>query len=315
MSLCEKKKVLKRALELGHNHNPADPSSLTLDDIDKVDVDHPEAVKVIRSFQAFMSSNLNEFVAKHHPNRIASIDGDIGPATIDLANMMRCGFPDYMPAGREEANWPGGCRGDIQIGRIFEQLPGSTREDTDKIWWASCNNWTQALVDLEMFSQGFVNSTSGLQLWSGLKALGGSTLAWSFLAQNSCQAKLEQRFNTRVNWAKLAFSAAVKTHEDGHAIGLPHNDDRDALMYPAIHDRSIARRGYPNDTDLRGCKAIGYQLSGLDQMPEEQLWYPRNDDPTIPPPDPWDPSDPTGKLPTSAKYYFGTELIKEVKFG
>ena len=282
---------LKRWLfEKGHFHNPEMPTGIMESDVDLISLTSPEMQTAIRSYQDFMRHNLDQLTLQEH-GRLAIADGDIGPATEKLFDMPRCGFPDFevpgaVMAAKQEANWPRACRGSIKFGLAFEKAPGMTADDTLKAFIGAVNNWNYALTDLNGTVQ---RGRSGANIWAGLGRLGGSTLAWSYLAQNSCQTVLEQRYDNDRSWA-LNFLSTVASHEIGHAYGLPHNRDGSALMYPSIHSKSLARRGYPNNTDLGQAKGLGYTLSGSPPPTLANQYRPMPHTPDVPDePDPPEP--------------------------
>lgn len=237
-----------------------------------------------------MAADLAGFSQEHH-RQPAHADGEIGPATLDVLEMPRCGCPDYQIPGDArsaiaEANWPNACRGSLRFGRNFASLPGLSQADTDKVWWAVANNWSQALADVQM-SVANVGDRA-VQIFAGLKALSGSTLAWSYLARNNCNVQLEQAYNTGVRWV-LDLACATASHEVGHALGFEHDTHRESLMFYAVHAAGRARYGYPNEADMRQAQRLGYKPSGLPQLPLDRLFGPpRTDEPG---PDPQPPGD------------------------
>lgn len=286
--------VIRRLYDLGHFDNPAHPTGVTIDGLSRMKLHYKEVRTAIASYQEYFGGQFDSLALGEH-GRLGIADGEMGPATQTLIESPRCGFPDFpvgvLAAGYQEANWPDDCRRNLKFARNFKSAPGLSEEDTDKAFWAPANNWTYALSDLEMISAGGATSRGDARIYAGLKSLGGSTLAWSYLARNQCNDWLEQAYDTGRRWA-LAYLATVASHEVGHAIGLPHNRDQDALMYPSIHARSLARRGYPNATDLAQAKGLGYRLSGGQPPSVEDLYRPR---PHVPPEDPDDPEPPTGR--------------------
>lgn len=283
--------IITRLYELGHFHNPGNPTGVTKADLPNLKL-HDAVVQIaIQSFTEFMTGKVSD---------------PADPKVIARITEPRCGFPDYpypegVSAAQMEANWPGGCRGKLKFSRSFRALPGMSEEDTDRAFHGMSNNWTYALTDVDVTSAPIGDRSA--HIYAGLKALGGGTLAWSYLATNNCSDKLEQAYDNTRSW-NLALAITVASHEVGHALGLPHNRDGTALMYPSIHSKSMARLGYPNATDLAQAKGLGYTLSGSEPPRPSDLYRPRPHTP-VPPVDPTDPTEP---LPPGQLWFKG-ELV------
>lgn len=274
--------IIERLYGLGHFHNPAHPTGVTKDDLNTLRLHDNEVRKALRSYQEFMSPDFDRLSLAEH-GRLGVADGDIGPATNALLDEPRCGFPDYpypegVMASQLNANWPTACRGKLRFGRNFKALPGLTEKQTDDVFHAMTNTWSIALEDVEIT----ISSYQDADIYAALESLGGGTLAYSFLANNSCQFRCRQAYDSSRQW-NMGIAYPVPTHEVGHALGLPHNRDNSALMYPNIHSQSIARLGWPNATDLAQAKSLGYKLSGKPAPPLADLHRPR----------PWQPEPPT----------------------
>lgn len=205
--------------------------------------------KGVASFQDFFQEELDSDCKKLHGRRL-HVDGDAGPATLNLMDRPRCGCPDKLPMGGPmEANWPEGCRDDLQVHWQREGL-NLPAEDVDKSFLFALRSWS-AVIDVGFVQ---VENRHRAQIWSTNGPLSGSTLAWSYLAQNTCNARLEQRYNTRTRWDRQYLQAVV-AHEYGHALGSGHLRSPEALMYP------YARRDVfkPSRVDIDWFYRLGYE--------------------------------------------------------
>lgn len=102
MTDLEIKQLLDRT---GHWNYPFGEYNPLAGYLDLVDLRSPEARLRIESYQDFMRVPLEMITAEHHPYRRSAaprIDGVIGPDTLRLLEMPRCGMPDYGPAMAEE---------------------------------------------------------------------------------------------------------------------------------------------------------------------------------------------------------------------
>lgn len=287
------KALLELLWKYGHFRSPNFPELWNVSKADALKLTEAdrEFHQAVQSYQGYFVPLLDEICLAIH-GRLCLADGDAGPATEYLVEKVpRCNHPDYeVPDdeelsplwAREEANWPGACRNDLKSGRSFDALPGMSKEDTDAVWWAAAHNWSEAISDLTLSP---TRTQSEAAFWAGLEAMRGSTLAWSYLAQNRCDTRLAQAYNTKVNWNRR-LAVTVKSHEDGHALGLNHVNNAAALMYPSVTSVSQGRYGYPHSSDIAAIKALGYRPHDdwqTRQLPESRLFLPRDATPPEPP--------------------------------
>ena len=227
----------------------------------------------LSDYQEFHEVPLSDLCQTTH-GRALMIDGDMGPATRALMDSRTCGVKD--PAGRfarrEEANWPAPCRDDISISWNFKSAPGLTQTETNEIWNAVHDEYGQRF---ELFMPLRPQDYPRTRIYAALKALPGSTLAWSYLANNNCSARLRQAYDNTIRWS-VPLALGTFKHEVGHALGMEHTPgDRNSLMYPSMNSQTKL-----NQTDIDQMVRIGYKL--------------REDEP-VDPVDP-DPDEPDGPV-------------------
>ena len=177
-------------------------------------------------------------------------DNIIGPITSSHLSEPRCGVPDFI--GAETAQWPQSCM-EVPTTYDFDRIDADISE---KAWKLATNKWNEVCgitLQLDIGRDGKIWATDG--------PLPGSTLAWSFLANDNCNARLEQRYDTTISYT-VGFLTKIIFHELGHAVGLQHSRKREDIMFASIGsapwssypsqndiDRVVARYGEPTPTD------------------------------------------------------------------
>jgi len=181
-----------------------------------------------------------------------------------------CGCIEH--ADFQEGNWPLPCRSEITVSYAIDQIDRGLWERSLR---RALKLWEDA-IDVRFVI--LPHFTKDARIWITDSALPGSTLAWSFLANNSCGARLEQRYDTLVDWTEDYLTATI-VHEVGHALGLTHSEDRDDVMFPSITMNTIG----PSAGDVRRAVNIGYRKR-ISPLPDP--------DPPAPEPEPEPPPKP-----------------------
>ena len=274
----------------------------------KLTLEDKEIKEAIQSYQQWFEPRLNELALQFH-GREAIADGEIGPAFAQLLTEPRCGCPEFHRKpneisqhnqnpdplfSRAEANWPKTCRNKLKINKSFKKLPGLTEEDTTRVWIAVANITTHSYIDMTCKYRPDLVDPLQLDVYSRLKRLPGSTLAWNYLATNRCDVTLDAAYDSLTNWS-LQMAVATASHEHHHGWGHNHVRDPQALMYPSINRASRERWGFPNNTDMIQANRLGYSVDYHTKSLEPndlELFNPDPGNPDVPRP-PRPPGEPS----------------------
>ena len=247
-------KLIERLDRFGYFHAPGvcEPDR----PFDELTRDSESVKQAIAVYQWVFEPDLSTLTRKYH-GRAAVVDGDAGAATWDLiVNTPRCGHPDFFPssAAVQEARFPDSCRESITTSYKM-QLRGLSDSELMELWIRADQNWADAInVSFVLKKESYPNTN----IYAFEAALSGSVLADQYLSQGGCGNRLRGRFDNRT-WSRALFLATC-THEHGHALGYGHvTRDRNAIMYPSIHQNGMARGGTPNESDIRAMLSLGYK--------------------------------------------------------
>jgi hypothetical protein len=145
----------------------------------------------------------------------------------------RCAMPEFARA--QQCAWrhrPVTASIDGQLPGLGAQKTRDTFKEILEIWNNSCNVGLQWTDDM-----------ASANIQAHCKRIDGSssTLAWSYLVPcggPSEGIQLEQRYDIAEDWTYEWF-CEVGLHEVGHAMGLDHHQNQDALMYPYSHGGQV----------------------------------------------------------------------------
>ncbi len=219
-----------------------------------ISITHPAIEKAVASYQDFMIECLDPLCCKHHNRSFRSNTG-IGPATLELFELPRCGCPDYgenVQAAIGKGSWAG-CHGigDYHAATIYvDETNMSTflKPIFQKVWDRS----VAAYVDIGLrFTRTNDKDSANIRMsfvlgrepWIGLAVVGrdepcsGSWIWCKFLASYQ-PAKLVEY------WTRLTM------HEWAHLASLQHT--RGGIMHPSITPGSASWKDDPSEPILKG---------------------------------------------------------------
>jgi hypothetical protein len=301
--------IIRRLWDLGHFRNPAHPTGVVEADLPKLKLTDRSVSIAMASYQEFMAVDFDRFSAVHH-NRPGVCDGDLGPATMDLLNMERCGEPDYQMSVEEatgRGSWPANCHPDwpgvhtftVQVDK--SRMPSflGDKNDPNSLFEQCFAMQRAAYADMGIvFIREDQNSKANtLVTWQ-------RGAGWIGLAivpnQFSCGLRIWARFDTVYQPGKMFDQwARLLCHEFGHNMGMSHS--RGGIMNPSISSgvfTSTAWRGDPSEPILK--RSFGGEPVAIGG-------------PKPPPVDPpVDPKPPTDPPPAPGRVYFGGSVIAMV---
>jgi hypothetical protein len=246
--------VIQRLWDTGHFRNPAHMTDVQEADLPTLNL-HDAPVRIaIQSYQEFFAPDLDRFSAEHY-GRIGVADGEVGPATMDLLTMERCGYPDYtIEAANGSGSWPANCRSDYPGVHTFSVqmnksgMPSFLQDVIEPAW----DLVRQAYANMGILflreddnpkANTYVTWQRGAG-WIGLAIVPRSP---------RCGERIWAKFDNRYRPGQLLDQwARLLAHEFGHNMGMSHS--RGGIMNPSITSGKFtpsAWRGDPSESILR----------------------------------------------------------------
>lgn len=300
--------IIRRLWDLGHFHNPANPTGVKESDLATLKLTDKVVRVAMASYQEFMAVDFDRFSAVHH-GRPGICDGDVGPASIDLLNIERCGHPDYemsVEAATGSGSWPAGCHPDwpgvhtftVQVDKSGMPSFLGQKDDPNSLFEQAFARMREAYANIGIvfIREDKNNKANTLVSWQrGSGWIGLAIVPNRF----SCGLRIWAKFDNRYapsqmfdQWARLL------AHEFGHNMGMSHS--RGGIMNPSISSGPFTKtawRGDPSEAILR--RNFGGEPIVINPPKPEP---PKPDDPK--------PDDPNPPVP--GRVYFSGEITAYV---
>lgn len=189
----------------------------------------------VASYQDFLCECLDPLCMKHH-SRPARHDGQLGPATMDLMELPRCGCPDYSPdvaAATGSGSWAG-CHGigEFHAATVYidmDLMPPFLEPNWDEIWG-------RVVAAFEEIGLRFIRTTDkrGANIHFSFKRTLNGPIGLALVGRGqSCGSQVWCRFAATYKPSDLIRMWVILVmHELAHNASLRHT--RGGIMNPVI---------------------------------------------------------------------------------
>lgn len=160
------------------------------------------------------------------------------------APRIRCTMPEFASTGTDR--WP---MVDVTYSHRIT-LPGLSAADCDAVYRQAMASWNAVCGIRLAYTPNF--DVANIYANSGKIDGRSGTLAWSYLPRGATsKTRLEQLFDDSEAWTRN-WALEVMIHEIGHALGLDHDTDKTAIMYPYSSNRFLT----PQPRDVQRIVAL-----------------------------------------------------------
>jgi len=275
------REIIRLLWETGHFWSPLNPEGLSVseDELDKLTLTDEVVKKAVASYQDFLAETLDGLAMREH-GRVSIPDGEVGPATLALFSVPRCGCPDYQdPRKAEEAggsgSWPQGCYDRPDIHEVHYTVDKRRMSRSESEWLIVRNMVLEAyakvgvlLVEVELGSSSNIDTE-----W---RVLRGSTIGLAEFNNGSCRDNVFCYVDPGF-WPNNDDMADLWCHELGHNMNLPHT--RGGIMNPTL----IGGGRFNGWTERDPSTPRLRRFFGGEPIPRNLWWWDEKPEPPSPP--------------------------------
>jgi hypothetical protein len=226
---------IKRLYELGHFFNPKYPNAHNVKLIDIVKLTFQDQIvkDALASFQWIMSGP-----EKEH--------GELGPLTVNLFDIPRCGLPDYHDPSLlgkvGTGSWPEPCqKAGVTYSVDKSGMPSRFKDTWDTQVLKPVVD-TYGKVGLKLIP--FTGTTGKANIRTSFTFLPGSTIGYSEYNSEGCSDSVFSHLDTSYA-PNEATEADLVCHEWGHCMNLNHT--RGGIMNPSLSNQDTFEGWTPSD--------------------------------------------------------------------
>jgi len=196
----------------------------------KIDTDnHDELVDVLTYLGHYTTGNFEAATASFQSYSGVKVDGNFGPATSEALKSRYCACPDILQAG-------GVSRWGIKNITVWHDMEALSSLNEQNLYMNALAMWAKHTpLKFKWWEPG---DPDKVNIFAHARRIDGSgkILAWSELPppDASASVQLEQRYDTSEQWPENLLLPTM-AHELGHALGLGHIQQPEALMYPYMN--------------------------------------------------------------------------------